>query len=58
VARIAYKVFDPEGNHIKTFYDRKELKAFLEGINWHIPSWHYDELYKYQSFVIHDDDNE
>lgn len=57
MTKIAYEVYSPEGYRIKTFYDRKEMKGFLEGINFNIPSWHYDELYKYRSIVIHDEDD-
>lgn len=41
-----YVICSPEGRHIKTYDKQKEAYAFLAGINWNIPEWHYDKLYK------------
>lgn len=56
MTRVVYKVYHPAGYCIKTFDNRKQVRSFVEEINFNIPSWHYDELYKYRAVVIHDED--
>lgn len=43
---VVYKVYNPEGEHVKTFFNRKSAKAYIDLKNKDVPSWHYDELYK------------
>ena len=43
---IVYKVYNPQGEHVKTFFNRKSAKAYVDLKNRNVPSWHYDELYK------------
>ena len=53
--KIVYHVYSPEGWIVRTYSDRKQAKAFLNGINWNIPKWHYDELYKMGAEVVDKD---
>jgi hypothetical protein len=49
--KVVYRIYAPRGYIVRTYPDRKQAKAFLDGINWFIPSWHYDELYKMRAEV-------
>ena len=52
--KIIYHVYSPEGWIVRTCTNRKEAKAFANGLNWNIPSWHYNELYKIKAVVTDD----
>ena len=54
--KVVYKIYDPKGNVVRTYSDRKQAKAFIEGINFNIPSWHYDKLYKMRAEVTENDE--
>lgn len=54
--KIIYHVYSPEGWIVRTCTNRKEVKAFIEGLNFNIPSWHYDKLYKMQAEVTESDE--
>ena len=49
---VVYVVYHPDGFPYAEFTDRKQAKKFLEEKNSNIPSWHYDELWKYQSCLV------
>ena len=44
--KVVYRIYHPKGWVIRTYSSLKQAKAFIDGLNWNIPSWHYDELYK------------
>lgn len=44
--KVVYRIYSPKGWIVRTYSNRKQAKAFIEGLNWNIPEWHYDELYK------------
>ncbi len=48
---IVYKVYNPQGEHVKTFLTRKAAKTYIQKRNANIPSWHYAELYKMECAV-------
>ena len=50
--RVVYRIYNPQGIHIMTYASRHQAKACLEELNRNIPSWHYDELCKYQTHVV------
>lgn len=51
-SKVIYEVFDPSGQIIASFTDRKEAKEFIEKKNANVPSWHYDELHKMGAKVV------
>ena len=53
--KVVYAIYSPAGWTIRTYDNRKQAYAFLEGLNWYIPEWHYDELYKIQAIVVDKD---
>lgn len=53
--KVVYNIYAPEGYVVRTYSDRKQAKAFLDGINWFIPEWHYDEIYKIAATIVEDD---
>lgn len=53
--KVVYQIYSPAGWVVRTYTDRKQAKAFLDGINWHTPEWHYDELYKMAAIVVDED---
>ena len=53
--KVVYKIYAPAGYTVRTYSDRKQAKAFLDGINWFIPEWHYNELYKMAAIVVDND---
>lgn len=50
--KVVYEIYSPEGYAIRSYSNRKQAKAFIEGLNFNIPSWHYDELYRMGTKVI------
>ena len=52
VKAIVYKVYSPDGVFVRAYDNRDMAKAFLDGINFNIPSWHYNELYKMAAEVV------
>lgn len=49
--KVVYYIYSPAGERVMACISRKGAKKVLNEYNKHIPSWHYDELYKYQSEV-------
>lgn len=49
---VIYVVYHPYGYSIAKFNTRKEAKTFLDEKNAHVPSWHYEDLYKMKSIVM------
>lgn len=54
--KVVYTIYSPAGWAVRTYDNRKQAYAFLEGLNWHIPEWHYDELYKMRAEVTDKDE--
>lgn len=44
--KVVYRVYAPDGFVVRTYSNRAQAKAFVDGLNWFIPEWHYDEIYK------------
>lgn len=49
--KVVYRIYHPKGWVVRTCSTNKQAKAFLEGINFDTPSWHYDELYKMRAEI-------
>ena len=49
--KVVYRIYHPKGWVVRTYSTNKQAKAFIEGINFNIPSWHYDELYKMRAEI-------
>ena len=54
--KVVYRIYHPLGWVVRTYNNRKQAKAFAEGLNFNIPSWHYDELYRISAEVTNDDE--
>ena len=53
--KVVYEIYSPEGYVIRSYSDRKQAKAFVEGLNFNTPSWHYDKLYRIGAKVVDND---
>lgn len=53
--KVVYIIYAPAGYPVRVYDNRKEAKAFQEGVNWLTPEWEHDRLYKIQAKVIDTD---
>lgn len=51
---VVYAVYRPDGVRYTEFTSRKKAKKFIDEKNCNTPGWHYDELWKYQAYVVSD----
>lgn len=54
--KVVYRIYHPKGWVVRTYDNRKQVKAFAEGLNFNIPSYYYDELYKISAEVTNYDE--